>query len=457
MALKINIKTLQSMAQHYGGKCMSKEYVDVHLPLQWMCENGHTWDSSYEIVNQGGWCRQCLRRQKYNDNYLEKVKAIAISKGGKCLSTQYIDGKHKLDWQCAEGHKWSVIPIGIVHYNTWCGKCAIKRNSEKARGTIETMQNIALKHGGKCLSTVYVGTNTKLQWQCSEGHKWMGTPGNAVTGYWCKKCSNKNSGIKRRASIEEYQMIAKERGGKLISKTYNRNDFLMLWECNEGHRWKAKGNSIKSGSWCQKCGHKKGADKIRDKIETFQSIAIKRGGKCLSEIYKDSNTKLEFECAEGHIWKSSPITIKHAGCWCPKCGAKKNGDRNRGTIEDCIKLAADRGGRCLSTVFIHSHSPLGWKCAEGHRWKTTSNLIKKGTWCPKCANKRTGDKQRDKIETFQKIALKRGGKCLSVNYVDSHTKLEFECSKGHSWKMAPGSIKNLGLWCKICKADEKKK
>jgi len=42
-----------------------------------------------------------------------------------------------------------------------------------------------------------------------------------------------------------------------------------------------------------------------------------------------------------------------------------------------------------------------------------------------------------KIETFKKIAIERGGECLSDSYISSKSKLEFKCCKGHIWKAIP--------------------
>ena len=36
--------------------------------------------------------------------------------------------------------------------------------------SIEEMQEIARKRGGKCLSKKYINAHTKLEWQCANGH-----------------------------------------------------------------------------------------------------------------------------------------------------------------------------------------------------------------------------------------------------------------------------------------------
>lgn len=58
---------------------------------------------------------------------------------------------------------------------------------------------------------------------------------------------------------------------------------------------------------------------IRYDIWYFKKLAIDNGGECLSNIYDNCRTKLEFKCSCGFIWKAEPRHIVE-GRWCPKCG-----------------------------------------------------------------------------------------------------------------------------------------
>jgi predicted RecB family nuclease len=53
------------------------------------------------------------------------------------------------------------------------------------------------------------------------------------------------------------------------------------------------------------------------------------------------------------------------------------------------------------------------------------------------------------IEDMKNLAKKRGGKCLSVKYINSTTKLKWQCKEGHEWEVAPTNIKS-GTWCPWC-------
>jgi len=85
-----------------------------------------------------------------------------------------------------------------------------------------------------------------------------------------------------------------------------------------------------------------------------------------------------WRCKEGHEWKASPSSIKKH--WCPYC----NGGRFKLTIEEMRKLASERGGKCLSSVYVNAATNFLWECSEGHHWEARPNSVKRGTWCPEC-------------------------------------------------------------------------
>lgn len=54
------------------------------------------------------------------------------------------------------------------------------------------------------------------------------------------------------------------------------------------------------------------------------------------------------------------------------------------------------------------------------------------------------------ILEMQKIAIAKGGLCLSHYYVNSKIKLLWQCSCGHQWFATPFSIKVRKSWCPHC-------
>ncbi len=178
-------------------------------------------------------------------------------------------------------------------------------------------------------------------------------------------------------------------------------------------------------------------------IQEMQDLAKSHKGKCLSNKYLNARTKLKWQCEKKHIWSAVPESIK-SGTWCPDCGGRKIL-----TIKEMREIANKRNGKCLSDRYINARTKLEWQCSKGHAWKTTPDGIKRGGWCPECAGK------RKTIQDVQKLAISKGGKCLSEKYNGDKFHLIFECKNKHRWKCTPSNLKK-GRWCPYCAKKRKK-
>ncbi|MFH0902583.1 MAG: zinc-ribbon domain-containing protein [Pseudomonadota bacterium] len=293
------------------------------------------------------------------------------------------------------------------------------------------LESIAASHGGELLSDVTrLKVDSVLRWRCGNGHVWE-SQGRAVrNGAWCPICAG------RRVSIEHLRAIAKERGGECLSPAYRGLGVKLRWRCAKGHEWDTTPNTIKKGSWCPTCRRRIGS------IEKMRRIAEERGGKCLSDTYRNGRTALRWQCAHGHRWSAKPKDVDNHGTWCPRCA----GSLAKGTIEEMQELARARGGECLSDVYVNCSTRLRWRCAHGHEWDANPSEIKaKHSWCPRCAGR-----AKYTIEEMQELARSRGGECLSDVYVDSKTKLHWRCAFGHEWDANPSDIKAKHSWCPRC-------
>lgn len=247
------------------------------------------------------------------------------------------------------------------------------------RKTLKDMQALAEKMGGKCVSEEYVAFNKHLLWQCGIcGHVWKAWPTNIQQGHWCPVCSKKTRGLKnRKYSIEDAQKIAEERGGECLSESIGLSTDKLLWRCGVcNHQWRANFHSVRLGCWCPKCGDLRSANSKRSGLEEFQKLAHERGGKCLSTEYLNQNTKLLWECANGHRWEALPGSVK-TGTWCREC--------TKLTFEQALAIAEERGGKLLSKEQL-SGEKLEWECANGHAFKATLSNVLLGRWCPHCAS-----------------------------------------------------------------------
>lgn len=123
------------------------------------------------------------------------------------------------------------------------------------------------------------------------------------------------------------------------------------------------------------------------------------------------------------------------------------------TIKTMQKEAKKHGGRCISKKYRGALVALKWECKHSHTWKSTPCCVRNnGSWCKICAV----NSRKSTIEDMQKLAKNKNGECLSVNYIDSNTKLKWKCSIDHIWEAKPNDIVT-GYWCPKCAVENRAK
>ena len=240
----ISLSRLQAHAAARGGQCLSIECRNSRARVRWRCKEGHVWEApAKEALYQDQWCPACFRRKrKCMKRSLEDLQRHAASRGGQCLATEYTGVRSKVHWQCENGHMWRATASNVLYCNTWCPICA-----GRAPVGLTRLQEHAAKLGGRCLATEYVNNKSKVEWRCKLGHIWWSTADVVVNqGKWCPHC--------RKVGLPRLRAHAASLGGKCLAKSYKNNRTRVLWECREGHRWKATALSVLNhNSWCPKC------------------------------------------------------------------------------------------------------------------------------------------------------------------------------------------------------------
>ena len=262
----MSIEDCKELAIKRNGRCLSTEYINNKTKMEWQCSNKHhrPWWAIYSSIKRGSWCPYCSRNARKNT--IDDCKKLAAKKNGKCLSTEYVNVSTKMKWQCEIGHVWYAI-YDKVRSKTWCPECA--RNARK--NTIGDCKKLAAKKNGKCLSTEYINNKTKMKWQCKEGHVFESRYINIISDKWCPKCYNKRRSFGIKLTIEYCREIAKNRNGRCLSNRYIDVNTKMKWQCKKGHIWRATTDSINQGTWCPACGTGKTQYSLLQIIKTIFS------------------------------------------------------------------------------------------------------------------------------------------------------------------------------------------
>lgn len=235
---------MRNVAIAWGGACVSAAYKGYLVPLYFRCEAGHRFPMLAKAIRMGQWCIECAYDRAVIHS-LDEARAMAISRGGRCLSRRYLNTRDRMRWRCEAGHTWSASLEAVLR-GDWCQAC----HFERIKPAQDSLEQAAAARGGRCLSA-YVDKETPLQWQCAEGHTWFAPWFRVSKGQWCHLCAVKA----RSRTIEQMQELAQSRGGKCLSTVYPGAHGKIEWQCAKGHVWHAAVNSVWRGSWCAECAH----------------------------------------------------------------------------------------------------------------------------------------------------------------------------------------------------------
>ena len=222
----------------------------------------------------------------------------------------------------------------------------------------------------------------------------------------------------------------------LLRKALEDRNVKFDYMCIHGHLNHKTVSCFRQYSICRVCS---GCDPEQAK-QRFLFKVEDRGGLVDAEKYKNSKTKIEIICHEGHSWESTPNSILRE-TWCPQC-ANRSIDQ---TLERLVAKVEERLGKFNPAMFKTANTKLRFTCHHEHVWDTKPLSILDGRWCPRCANRST-DQARERL--LSKVESHKG-KVDMTTYLNVNKKCSFECEKGHTWETTPRSVLN-GSWCRTC-------
>lgn len=129
---------LKSIANKKGGACISSFYVNAKEKLKFKCDKDHVWLTTPSAIKQGSWCPVCAKN-RYSHT-LEELKEIAAKRGGKLLSEEYLGIKGKMEWQCNLGHVW-FSSFESINRGHWCKSCSKSLGERVTRKIFELVFN----------------------------------------------------------------------------------------------------------------------------------------------------------------------------------------------------------------------------------------------------------------------------------------------------------------------------
>lgn len=390
----------RAYAKSRGGKIITNTVLLTTDRVIWKCGKGHQWEQPLRsVLKNKTWCRECAGQ---TPRTLDELRAVAESRGGKLLSTVYVNVDATYDFQCSIGHQFSNTFNHVVRGGQWCPTCNKGSKSEEiCRTTFEQLFGVEfVKVRPKWLRNSR-GRQMEIDGYNKElriGFEYQGIQHFSKQIYGgsleqrvlddelkAKLC--KENGIY--LFIIDYRMEyvdfpkeivsqAHDFGIDLsgynftspvdISRAYIRDDRLPIlklllkekqitvlstkwfgvkdkysFRCDIcGHEWMATGshffNSRRVGG-CQKCALAKLFASNRSNLEEVQNFAKRFGGICLSTEYGEMKQKYKFRCSQGHNFEDIYNNMKFRNTFCPICENRTT--RIYLSDEEALKILAD--------------------------------------------------------------------------------------------------------------------
>lgn len=301
-------------------------------------------------------------------------------------------------------------------------------------------------NGCKLLSTKYINSKSKLNYICTCGNEDIKTFNRFKEGQRCKQCGVEKAHKNTRYSFEFVKQTFEENNCMLLSVEYKNGRQKLDYICSCGNKAEITFSEFIKGSRCAECGYKKTAEKLSFSQEKVEQIFLDANCKLLSQ-YKNSSTKLKFQCECGNI----SHTILHAfmnGTRCKECGIKKTKEKQSHNYGFIKREFEKEGCILLSEEYINTMTHLDYICSCGNRSSITYNNFKKDVRCYDCSGKTRWD-----FISVKQYFKDNNCELLSKEYLNAHQVLDYICECGRQSTVRFANFQN-GARCKKCASEK---
>ncbi len=293
------------------------------------------------------------------------------------------------------------------------------------------MKQIAEHHSFKFLSDKYLGVLEKHDWMCPNGHIWSARPNNVMNGSGCPECSHRQL----RKTVDDIRKIAKDRGFFLISRKFLGMKNKHLWKCKDGHKWMATPQNIKM-TGCPKCSGGIREEQVRFIFESLLGHHFPKNRTVLKGLELDGyceELEIAFEYNGEQHYKNHYLNQNNV---------HKIREHDRKKTILCSNLGITKidipytKNDCLEEFISSNMKKLGFDFSGHVDW---SKFIGKPA----------------KLNNLKRIASIRKGELISDQYLGSHEKHKWKCSKcSLRWEATAKDVLS-GSWCPRCAKNQK--
>jgi hypothetical protein len=499
---KLRVEKYKKIAAKRGGLLLSNpESIDEKEKYLWRCGSGHEWKSTVgSVIGANSWCPICAGN---SPRQLGELKDIVESRGGKLLDTEYKGVEAKYSIICSQGHSFRSQFKRIVGRGSWCSICSKGSKSEElARTTLEQIfgkqfpkgrpswlrnnQGYRMELDGYCeelgIAFEYQGEqhfkqvsifNSDLEKRirdddtkrilCSQNgvklivldhtmdpisfgvHIKVQAEKLGIHGsYEYLRKVDLNRAYIREDRLNELKKLLEPKFIEVLSTKWIDTDTRYRFHCLKcGHKWSARGDAFFNSrrvAGCKKCAMKNLRDKQRGNLSTLNTFALKFGGKVLSDTYKDSQSKYQFECRLGHVFEGKFNNMVNRGQFCPICEGRQQRETSSKDVAD--RWLSSRSLRALEE-FVSFEEPILCQCDLClEKFPVVIRFLKQGIkGCPFCSGHKT--REVDALQILKELEYRP-----ITPFPGGASSWLVECLKCHSpRKVVISSLRNRKKKC----------
>jgi hypothetical protein len=189
--------------------------------------------------------------------------------------------------------------------------------------------------------------------------------------------------------------------------------------------------------------------------ESFPELSKQAFGWNPNSVSSGSGIKREWKCKKGHVWDESPInrTRTRTGnlLGCPFCSGHRVLPGFNDLKTSHPKIAKEAFGWDPRTIGRGSKKKFTWKCSKNHTYENSiGNRTSRNDGCPYCSGRKCLAGFNDLKTTDSKLAKEAFGWDPKTISRGSGRRLQWKCSKGHTWVATPNSRTSMDNGCPGC-------
>jgi very-short-patch-repair endonuclease len=116
----------QALADERGFRWLAPMVANARTSTSWECDLGHTWETTYNKIQQGTGCPVCSIDAGAEKRRVKPAayKELAEERGFRWLGPKVRSVLDRTWWECQDGHRWQATYGNLYHQGTGCPSCA---------------------------------------------------------------------------------------------------------------------------------------------------------------------------------------------------------------------------------------------------------------------------------------------------------------------------------------------